>query len=109
MLVFVLVRFLGMIRSFVLRVLMIRLVTVLVGVRVLMRMTVLDVSMTVFVIVGMSVFALVFHGFSSLHFRRILHLQRCNVTASWKGRGAAAPANRRNLGSFTSPFNEVGP
>jgi len=60
-----LVRFVCMIRTVVLQVLVIRLVSMLVAVIVFVRMTVLDVSMTVFVVMGMSVFALRFHRFPS--------------------------------------------
>jgi hypothetical protein len=84
----VLVRFVGMIRTVVLRVFVIPFVTVLVGVPVLVRMTVFDVSMTVFVIMGMSVFALVFvfHRFSFLD-RRIQHFK--NETSGRSARGGA--------------------
>jgi len=73
----VLVRLARMIRIVMLRMFVGRLFTVLVGVTVLMRMTVLDVSMPVFVVMGMSVLALmfVFHRLVSLD-RRIQQFQK---------------------------------
>ena len=77
MLVIVLVRLARMIRIVMLRMFVGRLVTVFVGVAVLMRMTVFDVSMPVFVVMGMSVVALVFvfHRLVSLD-RRIQQFQK---------------------------------
>ena len=72
----VLVRFVFMARTVVVRVLVIRLVPMFVAVTVFMRMTVLDVSMTVFVGMGMSVFVLVLHHFASVHERKYTTTQK---------------------------------
>ncbi len=83
----VLVWFLFMVRTVVLRVFVIRLVPVFVAVTVFMRMTVLDVSMPVFVGMGMSVFVFVLHRYASLHFRSIQQLR--NETSPPPGSGGA--------------------
>lgn len=78
----VLVRFVFVIRTVVLRVVVIRLVIVIMAVSMLMRMTVLDIPMTVFVIVGVSVFAVVCHWLLPLPPEKDTPLQNSRLTAA---------------------------
>jgi len=62
-----LVRLVGVIRMVVLVMFAIRLVAVLVGVSMVVRMAVLDLSMPVLMVMGMRVFVFVLHVVPSLH------------------------------------------